>query len=76
MEKEIDNKINFLDLSIEKTHNNLQLGFYRKPAATDSIIHNNSCHPYEHNRAAINVLFNPDIKLDNTTRIPTGLQAF
>jgi hypothetical protein len=55
--KEI-NKINFLDLSIEKTHNNLQLGIYRKPAATDLIIHYDSWHPYEHKRAAINFLIN------------------
>jgi hypothetical protein len=33
------NKINFIDLSIEKTHNILQLGIYRKPTATDLIIH-------------------------------------
>jgi nucleoside-specific outer membrane channel protein Tsx len=39
IEKEINNKINFLDLSIEKNHNNLQLGIYRKPTATDLIIH-------------------------------------
>jgi hypothetical protein len=58
MEKEINNKINFLDLSIEKTHSNLQLGVYRKPTATDLIIHYDSCHPYEHKRAAINFLIN------------------
>jgi hypothetical protein len=58
MKKEINNKINFLDLSIEKTHNNIQLGIYRKPTATDLIIHNDSCHPYEHKRAAINFLIN------------------
>jgi hypothetical protein len=42
MGKEIKNKINFLDLSIEKTHSNLQLGIYRKPIATDLIIHYDS----------------------------------
>jgi hypothetical protein len=58
MEKEINNKINFLDLSIEKAHNNLQLGIYRKPTATDLIIHYDSCHPYEHKNTAINFLIN------------------
>jgi hypothetical protein len=58
MEKEINNKINFLDPSIEKTHNNLQFGIYRKPTTTDLIIHNDSCHPYEHKRTAINFLIN------------------
>jgi hypothetical protein len=57
MEKEINNKINFLDLSIEKTHNNLELGIYSKPSATDLIIHD-SCHPYEHKKATINFLIN------------------
>jgi hypothetical protein len=47
MEKEINNKINFLDLSIKKMHTNLQLGIYRKPTAADLIIHNDSCHPYK-----------------------------
>jgi hypothetical protein len=49
MEKEISN-INFLDLSIEKTHNNLQLGIYRKPTTTDLIIHYDSFHPYDHKK--------------------------
>jgi hypothetical protein len=44
MEKEVNNKINFLDLFIEETHNNLQIGIYRKPTATDLVIHNGSCH--------------------------------
>jgi hypothetical protein len=48
IEEEVNNKINFLDISIEKTHNELQLGIYRKPTATDLVIHNESCHPYEH----------------------------
>jgi hypothetical protein len=47
-----------LDLSIEKTHSDLQIGSYRKPAATDLIIHNDSCRPFEHKEAAINFLIN------------------
>jgi hypothetical protein len=58
IEKEVNNTINFLDLSINKADNNLQLGIYRKPTTTDSIIHNDSCHPLEHKRAAINFLIN------------------
>jgi hypothetical protein len=55
---ETHNTINFLDLSINKTGNNLQLGIYRKPPTTDLIIHNDSCHPFEHKKAAINFLVN------------------
>jgi hypothetical protein len=58
MEKETNNTINFLDLSINKTDDNLQLGIYRKPTTTDLIIHNDSSHPFEHKRAAINCLIN------------------
>jgi hypothetical protein len=55
-EEEVNNKINFLRISIEKTRNKLQLGIYRKPATTDLIIHDDSCHPYENKKAAINCL--------------------
>ena len=58
MEKEINNMISLLDLSIEKTHDKLQLGIYRKPTTTDLIIHNDSCHPFEHKKDAINFLIN------------------
>jgi hypothetical protein len=58
MEKEKNNKINFLDLSITKIHNKLLLAIYRKPTTTDLIIHNDSCHPHEHKKSAINFLVN------------------
>ena len=48
MEKEINNRINFLDITIYKTDHNI----YRKPTATYTIISNNSCHPPEHKMAA------------------------
>jgi hypothetical protein len=39
-------------------HNKLQLRIYRKRTTTDLIIHNDSCHPYEHKKASINFLIN------------------
>jgi hypothetical protein len=58
LETETQNKINFLDITINKQHNKLTFGIYRKPTTTDTIIHNNSCHPKEHKRSAINYLIN------------------
>jgi hypothetical protein len=60
IEEELDNKISFLDISITKTHNKLQLGIYRKPTTTDLIIHNDL---YEHKKATINLLIN---RMNNT----------
>jgi hypothetical protein len=55
---EQSNKINYLDVNIVKTYNRLQLGIYRKPTTTDHIIHNDSCHPYEHKKTAMHYLIN------------------
>jgi hypothetical protein len=56
MQNEIDDKINFLDLTIMKEPDKLALNIYRKPTTTDSIIPNDSCHPIEHKLAAIRYL--------------------
>jgi hypothetical protein len=48
IDKEIQNKINYLDLTINKEDNKLTFTVYRKPTTTDSIIHNDSCHPNEY----------------------------
>jgi hypothetical protein len=58
MEKEVNNKINFLDLYIANTHNKLLLAIYTKPTTTDLIIHNDSCHLHEHKEIAVNFLVN------------------
>jgi hypothetical protein len=44
--------------SYQKLLSKLKLGIHRKPTTTDLIIHNDSCHPYEHKKAAINFLIN------------------
>lgn len=53
LEHEQDNRINFLDLTILKGVNKLTVDIYRKPTTTDVIIPMDSCHPVEHNLAAI-----------------------
>ena len=53
MEKETENIINFLDVTIRKEHDTFTFNVYRKPTTTDFIIPKVSCHPQEHKYAAI-----------------------
>jgi hypothetical protein len=57
LETETHNKINYLNITVNK-QDKLTFGIFRKPTTTDPIIHNNSCHPNEHKRSAINYLIN------------------
>jgi hypothetical protein len=52
LEKEENNKINFLDITIAKDYDGLSLEIYRKPTTANVIIPNDSCHPREHKTAA------------------------
>ena len=45
LEKETDNQINFMDITIQNSNNRLSFNVYRKPTTTDVIIPNDSCHP-------------------------------
>jgi hypothetical protein len=42
IEKETENKINFLDISITTNDDSLSFSIYRKPTTTDTIIPNDS----------------------------------
>jgi hypothetical protein len=53
IEKETQNKLNYLDTTITNLHNQLMFDIYRKPTCTNLIIHNDSCHPQEHKNSAI-----------------------
>lgn len=55
---EIEQKqeINYLDITIQKHNNRFQYKIYRKPTATDSVIHASSYHPYTQKMAAFNSL--------------------
>jgi hypothetical protein len=59
MEQQTQNKINYIDLTIDKNQYKLNFEIYRKRTTTDLILHNASCHPYEHKKSAINYLYNP-----------------
>ena len=58
IEKDIENEIKFLDITIAKEQDKLTFDIYRKPTTTDSIISGDSCHPTEHKMAAVRYLTN------------------
>jgi hypothetical protein len=58
VEKENNNEIHFLDISIRRLQSSLDYKIYRKPTSTSAIIHNTSCHPAGHKAMAFNFLFN------------------
>jgi len=58
LEREQDNTLNFLDLTIKKTTNKMSLDIYRKPTTSESIIPKDSCHPLEHKLATIRYFAN------------------
>jgi hypothetical protein len=55
---EIDNTINFLDLSITRKQHELDINIYRKPTTTDTTIHYKSNHPIQHKLAAYRFMLN------------------
>lgn len=66
MEEEIENKINFLDITIPKQKDKLSFDVYMKRATRDTIIPNDSCHPQEHKLGAVRFLTN---RVENTTEL-------
>ena len=46
--KEENHITNYLDLSIQRKHNEFQLNIYRKPTFVDITIHYTSNHPYRY----------------------------
>jgi hypothetical protein len=57
-EDEINNTINFLDVTIHRTEKKLTYNIYRKPTTTDTMIHYTSCHPKQHKLSGIQYLTN------------------
>jgi len=53
LEEEMDRRLKFLDITIQRGQHQFSTNIYRKPTITDSIIPNDSCHPKEHKMAAI-----------------------
>ena len=49
--EEVNNTLQYLDLSIRRNNNNIVLDIYRKPTYMDIMIHYTSNHPYDHKLA-------------------------
>ena len=71
LEEEVNNKINFLDVTITKNDSKIFFDVYRKPSFRDTIIPNHLCHPRKHKLSAIRYLVNR-IKTYNLD--PTNIQ--
>jgi len=52
------NSINFLDMTIDREENKLEIGIYRKETSTDTMIHYTSNHPIEQKMAAFRYYIN------------------
>ena len=52
LELELNNSINFLDLTIERKDNKFEFSIFHKPSHADLVIHNSSIHPFTQKMAA------------------------
>ena len=52
MSTEGNNIISYLDITVHRNNNNIDISVYRKPTGTDTTIQFSSNHPYEHKIAA------------------------
>ena len=66
--------INYLDLSIHRNNNKLQLGIYRKPTQMGTTIHFMSNHPLDHKLAAYNFYTNNVIYTNYITSKRTRME--
>jgi hypothetical protein len=57
IENEVNNQINFIDITVLRLHSNLQFRIFSKHT-TDIMIRNTTCHPTEHKMSGINYLIN------------------
>jgi hypothetical protein len=63
-ETEVNNTLNYLDISILRTPTGLRTFIYRKPTFTDNIIRYISNHPLQQKYAAMKFLYNRLISYD------------
>lgn len=65
-EDEIDNKINYLDITIHRMTTQVNISVYRKKTTTSHVIHFSSCHPNEHKQAAFRYYLNRAHNIPNS----------
>jgi len=63
-----NNTINYLDLSIHRNNDNIDIRIYRKPRCTDTTIQFSSNHPYEHKIATFTYYIHRIITLPITEK--------
>jgi len=68
MSTEQNNTINYLDISLHRNNNSMDISIYRKPTNTDTIIQLSSNHPYEHKIAAFRYYIHRMITLPITEK--------
>jgi hypothetical protein len=61
-----DKTTNYLNLSLNRNANNVDLNIYRKPTYIDITVHFTSNHPYDHKLAACNYYINRVITMPIT----------
>jgi hypothetical protein len=66
--KETNNSINYLDMTINRSINGIEISVYRKPTSTDITIQHTSNHPQDHKNAAYRYYINRMITLPNTKK--------
>ncbi|XP_044757744.1 uncharacterized protein LOC123315905 [Coccinella septempunctata] len=74
IEKEKNNSINFLDITIIRNNNKLETKLYRKPTNTDWILDYNSAHSERQKRAIITNYIDRAIKVASPRYRPTILE--
>jgi hypothetical protein len=69
--EETNNSVKYLDMTINRSINGIEISIYRKPTSTDITIQHTSNHPQDHKNAAYRYYINRMITLPNTERART-----
>jgi hypothetical protein len=69
--EETNNSINYLDMTINRSIDGMEISVYRKPTSTNITIQHNSNHPQDHKDATYRYYINRMITLPNTERART-----
>ena len=72
MSNEENNIMNYLDITIHRNNNNIDISIYRKPTGTDTTTQFSSNHLYEHKIAALKYYIHRMLTLPINGRIKTG----